>query len=211
MMNKHSHNASRHTKSKHSRNKGKSTRSRSYTTHWLKVATVVGFVLAVVGIFTFFTINNVAAQSAPQLSAAKQQLEQSQAQWHALVDKHKAPKGTLSTGSCPMDLHHAPVIERLTPTQMVTMHNAYASFASVISAENKPYFIFGENGKFVVQALPLDPCKTDSNLQQNNGQTFQQSTAQGNLLITSVQGDLVTYQTSSGATGSFNYVTGQFQ
>lgn len=208
-MSKHSHSGSRHTKSKFGRNKVK--RQRSYEMPWLKIVTVVGFALAVVGVLTFLAITNASAQSAPQLSAAKQQLVQSQAQWHAKVDTYKAPKGTLSTGSCPADLHHAPVIERLTPAQMATMHNAYASFASIISAENKPYFVFGENGKFVVQAESLDPCKTASNPQQNSGQTFQQVIAQGNLWITSVQGDLVTYKTSSGATGAFNYVTGQFQ
>ena len=208
-MSRYSRTMIQQRKSKRARSMVKRTSPR--TTRRLKTATIAGLVLALVGIFTFFTLNSASAQSTPPLSAAKQQLEQSQAQWHALVDKNRALKGTLSPRSCPVDLHHAPVINRLTPAQMATMHNAYASFASVISAEGKPYFIFGENGKFVVQALSLDPCKTNSASQTTTTQAFQNPLHQGNLMIQSVQGDLLTYQTASGVTGLFNYVTGQFQ
>lgn len=205
-MSRYSRTIVQQKKNKHAHSIVKRTNPR--TMHWLKAATIAGLVLALVGIFTFFTLNSASAQSSP-LSAAKQQLEQSQAQWHALVDKNRAPKGTLPSRSCPVDLQHAPAITRLTPEQMVTMHNAYASFASVISTEGTPYFVFGENGKFVVQALPLDPCKAGLTNQVVK-QTYEDPLHQGNLMILSVQGDLLTYQTASGATGLFNYVTGQF-
>ena len=187
-------------------------RSNTRQGKWLKNVLVFACFLAAIGVFAFFAVVSASAQSTSSLSAAKQQLVQSQAQWHALVDQKKAPKVQVAPGSCPVDLHHAPVITTLTPEQVATMHNAYASFASVISAEQKPYFIFGENGKFVVQALPLDPCKVDPILQQQSKQTFRAPAAsQGDLIILSVQGDLITYRASSGTTGVFNYVTGQFQ
>ncbi len=211
-MRKHSHHIAQRTKKNHS-----CTRmQRMYASpmQWLQNALFASCVLAVLGILTFFTISSASAQSIHQLSVAKQQLEQSQAQWHASVDKKKAPKGMVSmvsTHTCLVNLQHAPVINSPTHAQMTTMHNAYASFASVISAENKPYFIFGENSKFVVQAIPLDPCKTDPTYQMASKQTFHDPLQQGYLTITSVRGDLVNYQAASGATGSFNYVTGQFQ
>jgi|GEM_PF-2126969 len=198
------------TRRKHTRTLAKQRNTRQG--QWLKNVLVFACFLVAIGAFAFFAVVSVSAQSTPSLSAAKQQLVQSQAQWHALVDQKKAPKVKVAPGSCPVDLHHAPVITTLTPAQMATMHNAYASFASVISAEQKPYFIFGENGKFVVQALPLDPCKVDPVQQQQSEQAFQApASSQGNLIILSIQGDLVTYRASSGATGVFNYVTGQFQ
>jgi hypothetical protein len=208
-MRKHSHPITQRTKNNRSRIRMQRMHARPM--HWLQNALLVGCVLAVLGILTFFTISSVSAQSIHQLSAAKQQLEQSQVQWHASVDKKKAPKGIVSTHSCLVNLQHAPVITSPTHAQMITMHNAYASFASVVSAENKPYFIFGENSKFVVQAVPLDPCKADPAYQIASKQTFEDPLQQGYLTITSVHGDLVSYRAVSGVAGAFNYVTGQFQ
>jgi hypothetical protein len=186
------------------------TRTNACVTRWLKTSLLVGCFLAALTVLTIFTFASASAQSVPRPSAAKQQLVESQARWHAVVDQKHAPKGTDSINSCPVDLHHAAVINRLTSAQMVGMHHTYTSFASVISVENKPYYIFGEDGKFVVQALALDPCQANLIQQQKNKQTFQ-APQQGDLIIQSVQGDLVTYQAPSGAVGIFNFVTGQFR
>ncbi len=208
-MRKNTRHARQLARKKHARTFTKRTHTRLAS--WLQNAFLAGCFLIALGAFTFFALPSAFAQPTPPLSAAKQQLVQSQAQWHANVDKKKAPKGKVSLGSCPVNLQQAPAITVLTPVQMATMHDAYASFASVISAEHRPYFIYGENGKFVVQPLPLDPCKANLFQAQRNKQTFLSPALNpGNLLIQSVQGDLITYRTSAGATGAFNYVTGQF-
>lgn len=208
-MRKNQHHATQ--KIKHYHSYTRTTRQDAKPLQWLQNLLLASCVLTAIGILASFMISSASAQVIHYPSAAKQRLEQSQRQWHAVVDKKQAPKGGTSTNSCPIDLHHAPVINRLTQAQMTTMHGAYASFASVISAEHTPYFIFGEKNRFAVQALPLDPCKINFTLQTSQQRVFQDPLAQGNLFITAVHGDLVSYQTASGTTGLFNYVTGQFQ
>ncbi len=73
-------------------------------------------------------------------------------------------------------------------------------------------------GYVVVTVSPVDPCAYDTLRRTHQplpptpqrGGTYITSSAIGGILFNGVSGDVATFTTTKGVTGSFNYVTGQF-
>jgi len=169
---------------------------------------VVSTTMLLLGVL-LLTPSHALAQSQTQLSPAKQDLVDSQVKWHAQFDGYKSTK-IAKTPSCPMDLNQSAKFIDMSSSVSKDHQISYMSFANVVSSEKMPYFIYGKTDQINVEVVPLDPCKTNF-FHTSNQKSFRTPKHEGDIIVTSVQGDVVLYRTSTGTTGAFNFVTGQFQ
>lgn len=163
---------------------------------------IVAFIIAA-GIVLVQTANARADGS----SNLKQQAATMQAQWMAANSQHPAPKKYLAPGtyaSCATPLNQPPIVV----TSVQAPGAPYHSYINVISSDKHPYSILGEMNKIIVIKRQIDMCNPhDTPVPPRD---YVMPGQPGQITLIAVQGDVVTFTTASGATGRFNYVTGQY-
>ncbi len=93
-----------------------------------------------------------------------------------------------------------------------------ANYAFVLSGRGVPYLVYAggdvtdaEQGTLMVWEQTLDPCADIAAGRNPQPQYFNTPFRAGSVRITEIDGDELVFVTSTGRTGRFNYVTGQFR
>lgn len=150
--------------------------------------------------------------SAAGATNLKQQAEQLQAQWLAQHGHEHAAKIQLAPGthaSCPINLDQAPVVGKVDAQSLRHgQKQEYNSFIHVISAEKRFYTVLGEVNQIVVEQRRVDMC--DPNDIPPAPRAFAIAQQVGQITLTGVHGDVVTFTTANNTSGQFNYVSGQY-
>jgi hypothetical protein len=138
----------------------------------------------------------------------KQQAAQMQAQWITGHSHYHAAKVHLAPGafaSCAVNLNQSPIV--VTGISR-TSNLPYDSYINVISVDKYPYSILGEMNRIVVVERQRDMCNPhDTPIPARD---FNAPGQPGQITVTAVDGDVVTFTTAAHTTGQFNYVTGQY-
>lgn len=140
----------------------------------------------------------------------KPQAARLQATWVAQQSGQQAPKtGNQSAKpSCPINLNVPPEIVNMSANPPLPGQD-YDSYIIVISVERVPYTIFGQVNQIGVSQSPLDPCAP--NTTPIPTRHYADPHQPGQITLTGVTGDVVTFTTAAHTSGTFNYVTGQYQ
>ncbi len=177
--------------------------AKNLPTRALLIAGIVaaGVLVLVVGV-------TIASASPSVALNRKQQAVQMQAQWKAAHDRSPAAKqGGQSAIACVVIQNQPPQIVNLSGQAPLPGQN-YNSYIRMTSTEGTPYTVFGEVNQLAVQVRPQNPCSASGALAPIHFYPAPQRV--GQLTLTAVQGDVVTFTTAAHTTGRFNYVTGQY-
>lgn len=169
------------------------------------------FPLGVGVVALLFAVGVVSALAASARASGstnlKQQAAAMQAQWMAANSDHPKAKVHLAPGqwaSCAMSLNQSPIVV----TNVQAPGSQYNSYINVIATNKRPYSILGEMNKIVVIKRQVDMCNpNDPAIPPHD---YALSGQPGQITVTAVKGDVVTFTTASGSTGQFDYVTGKY-
>jgi hypothetical protein len=210
-MSKHTGRKHPTTKSRHNRVIGRSVRRSVVGRLEFKRIRVVLFGSAMVALSLALLTGGRAAQAGAQPTGnLKGQAAQLQAQWQAQHGKVHAQKAHLTLGtfaSCAINLNQPPLVVNLAGKPGLPGQN-YDSFITVVSQEKHPYSILGEQNQIVVIERAVDMC--NPNTAPAQPRFYVDPRQPGQITLTGVHGDIVTFTTAAKTTGSFNYVTGQY-
>jgi len=142
----------------------------------------------------------------------RSECEAAQAGYHAPKPTNQSP-----VLSCPLDLTYIQTgIFPFTFQKFPGGRNG-SNFASAISSGGVPYTIFAgaqdndvQQGVIFVKEESTDPCAEAAGRLTRLDQDFILPAKTGPVTLTAIEGDFVSFETSGGSKGRFNYTTGEF-
>lgn len=176
---------------------------------WMMFGALAGVVLTILAISVAFASANTGG-STKQAFLQHVAAEQTAAARVTPAPKdHSAPVVT----SCPQKI--TPGIFRAGEQSDYIMHTYILENAAVaVASTGTPYFLLAgalqsnpQQGVVLVQRVRVDPCATTGEYPINADVMPSQA---GALTITGINGDTVAFRSTTGTTGTFDYVTDQF-